>query len=339
MATRRRDQGGIAAAQAQALPANAPQAPVPTSGPKNWPHRALYDRVISTLYALPERFETTLRIEGVPAPDLFTMNSALGAAIEKSVVDSLNELREMWDPQQQYADYAFVRQSQRFPDVLLRTSNPSPQYPPIIMGIELKGWFVLSKEGEPSFRYKISPQCCAEADLLVVLPWVFDSVVSGRPKLMDPIVTEAAYAAQRRNYHWQWIRLNRDGESQDRRGIRTALHTGTYPPKSARSADVPTSDGGGNFGRIARCGVMDVEVDGRLKQELLGIPVDAWRRFLLIFADGAASAALEDGVQGLSRAFDTAGLSAAQREQAAELLQRLSWILRPPPTTPGSSAA
>jgi hypothetical protein len=326
MATRRRNQSGIAAAPAG--PAGLPLAPVPTNGPQNWPHRALYDRVISTLYALPERFETTLRIEGVPAPDLFTMNSALGAAIEKSVVDSLNELRTMWDPQQQYADYAFIRQSQRFPDVLLKTSNPNPQHPAIILGIELKGWFMLSKEGEPSFRYKISPQCCAEADLLVVLPWIFDSVVSGKPRLLDPIITEAAYAARRRNYHWEWLRSNPSGESSARRGITSATYVGTYPPKTAKSSDVPVSDSGGNFGRVARCGAIDSEVDARLAADILGIPADSWRRFLLVFADGATPTAMADGLRGLTRLLNTAGLTAAQRENAADLLQQLSWLLR-----------
>lgn len=328
MATRRRGQGSVAAATTQATPAGTPAAPVPSGGPQNWPHRALYDRVISTLYALPERFETTLRIEGVPAPDLFTMNSALGAAIEKSVVDSLNELRTMWDPDQLYADYAFVRQSQRFPDVLLRTSNPNPQHPAIILGLELKGWFVLSKEGEPSFRYKISPNCCAEADLLVILPWVFDSVVSGKPKLLDPIIAEAAYAARRRNYHWEWLRANPGGEAQERRGVTPAEYVGTYPPKTARSSDVPVSDGGGNFGRVARCGAIDAEVDARLAAELLGIPADSWRRFLLVFADGATPTAMADGISGLARLLDTAGLTAAQRENAADLLQQMSWLLR-----------
>jgi hypothetical protein len=339
MATRRRSQGSIAATQTQALPANLPPAPVPTRGPQNWPHRALYDRVISTLYALPERFETTLRIEGVPAPDLFTMNSALGAAIEKSVVDSLNELRTMWDPEQEYADYAFVRQSQRFPDVLLRTSNPNPRHPQIILGLELKGWFLLSKEGEPSFRYKISPQCCAEADLLVVLPWIFDSVVSGKPRLLDPIITEAAYAAKRRNYHWEWLRANPTGESQDRRGINLASHSGTYPPKSAKSSDVPISDNSGNFGRVARCGAIDADVDARLAAEILGIPADSWRRFLLVFADGATPTAMADGLSGLARLLDTAGLTAAQRESAADLLQQLSWLLRGGATEVVDSAA
>lgn len=306
-----------------------PEPPALTGGPAvGWEHRALYDRVITTLYALPSRFKTPLRIEGVPATDLFTMNSALGAAIENSVVDSLNDLRTMWDPQNQYADYSFVRQSQRFPDVLLRTNNPQPLHPQILMGIELKGWFVLSKEGEPSFRYKISPECCSEADLLVVIPWLFDSVISGIPKLMEPIITEAAYAARRRNYHWEWLRINRGAQNQEMRGIDAAPHVGFYPPKSARSSDVPRSDSGGNFGRVARCGVMDDAVDARLQDDALGIPVDAWRQFLKIFADGASPTAIADGLTGLTRSFENSNMSEEQRARTADLLQHLAESLR-----------
>jgi hypothetical protein len=49
------------------------------------------------------------------------------------------------------------------------------------MGIELKGWYVLAKEKEPSFRYKVTLTVCAPADLLVVVPWALSNVISGRP--------------------------------------------------------------------------------------------------------------------------------------------------------------
>ena len=40
----------------------------------------------------------SLRVAGISAVDLFTLNTPLGAAIEQSVVDSLNDVREIWDP-------------------------------------------------------------------------------------------------------------------------------------------------------------------------------------------------------------------------------------------------
>jgi hypothetical protein len=256
------------------------------------------------------------------------MNSALGAAIEQSVVESLNDLRPLWDPDKAYAEYSFVRQTQQFPDVVLRTDNPAHAGSEILMGIELKGWFVLSKEGEPSFRYKINPDCCAPADLLVVLPWSFSSVVSGRPTLLEPIISEARFAAEQRNYHWTWLRGNPSGQPQSEREVAPAIHRVQYPPKSNQTSDKPISDGGGNFGRVARCGVMDEDVDARLQEPLLGIPTNAWRRFLVIFADGAQEETIRAGIGALQRSFETAELSVAQRERSAEVLEEIAGMLR-----------
>jgi hypothetical protein len=51
------------------------------------------------------------------APDVFTLASALGATIEEEVVQTLNRMRQVWDPDQEYQTYGFVRQPQTFPDV------------------------------------------------------------------------------------------------------------------------------------------------------------------------------------------------------------------------------
>ena len=45
-----------------------------------------------------------------------------------------------------------------------------PIPPNILLGIELKGWHLLAKETEPSFRFLATPQACARADLFVVYP-------------------------------------------------------------------------------------------------------------------------------------------------------------------------
>lgn len=304
-----------------------PAQPQITGGPPaTWNHRALYDRVIAAIYAIEDKFETALNISGVPVSDLFTMNSALGAAIEKSVVESLNDLKGFWDPDSNYSDYRFIRQAQCFPDVLLKSTNPNSD-PEIIMGIELKGWFVLSKEGEPSFRYKIAPQCCAEADLLVVMPWIFDSVVSGKPKLMTPIISEARYAAEMRNFHWTWLRANRTSESQNSRAVVSATHDGYYPEKSDQISDRPVRDSGNNFGRIARCGVFDADVEERLKEDALGISVDAWRRFLKIFSDTASPEAALNGLDQLANLFLGSGTEVEDRREAARLLRQLSELI------------
>ncbi|QSQ42280.1 hypothetical protein ISN35_04415 [Xanthomonas translucens pv. undulosa] len=255
-------------------------APKPSGGPdKDWPHRDLYDRVVHALYILPSRFRTKLRIAGVAATDLFTLNTPLGAAIEQNVVENLNELRPLWDPDQRYESYSFVRQPQAFPDVRLQSAAPeSPDR--IIMGIELKGWFVLSKEGEPSFRYKISSAACQPQDLLAVFPWQLDEVISGTPQLMRPYITEAKYAAEHRNYYWEHVK----GAGGS---VKVAEGAAPYPLKNDKFNDVGVPDAGGNFGRVARGGLMSDFIEQLLLEQMSGIPAKHWQAFLKIFSDGA----------------------------------------------------
>jgi len=130
----------------------APAAPVESEPNRDWEHYALFSAVKNALFSLPSRFESSLRVSGVLATDLFAFNSALSATIEEQVVLSLNKLRSVWDPKDKYALYDFERRPQKFPDVVLKASSAAVE-PQILLGIELKGWYVLAKEKEPSFRY------------------------------------------------------------------------------------------------------------------------------------------------------------------------------------------
>jgi len=263
------------------MPSSEFAAPIKTGGPaQDWPHRRLYDDVVKALYALPEEFRTSLHIADFRATDIFTLNTALGASIEDAVVNGLNRLRQVWDAQGRYAIYRFERQAQTFPDVRLVTDAPNEQ--PVLLGIELKGWFALSKEGEPTFRYTITPNACAQADLLVVYPWILSDVVAGSPKLLRPFVTEARYAAQLRNWYWYTMRT-RQHKNGD---VIAAQHQTPYPAvKTDQCSDRALDDGGGNFGRIARYGLLDDFVNTTSHQHLSGIPIHAWLRFFKIFSD------------------------------------------------------
>lgn len=268
---------------------NSPIPPQPVrQGPDpDWPHFELYQHVREALHAVPSYFKSDIRISGVPATDIFNLNAILGAAIEERVVDTLNSMRPVWDPDGNYELYSFVRQAQTFPDVLLRNSaNPID----ILFGIELKGWYVLAKEGEPSFRFLASPKVCAPADLFVVYPWHLSEVISGVPRLLPPFLDNARYVAERRNYHWQYEMQRRTTNSGQ---IRYSAVTTPYPSKSDAISDKAVSDKGGNFGRIARSGIMadfTKENDAKL---LSGIPAGIWRRFLLMFTDATTEASVQ----------------------------------------------
>jgi len=97
--------------------------PTKRKPPRNWKHHALLKDVKEALYSLPSYFRTETNIEGISATDIFTLNTALGATIENQVVQTLNQMRSVWDPDEHYALYSFVRQSQTFPDVLLKRST------------------------------------------------------------------------------------------------------------------------------------------------------------------------------------------------------------------------
>ena len=252
--------------------ANPPSPPQPQEPPESWPHRRLYERIRDALGALPAHFRSETIISGIVATDLQTLNTVLGATIEEQTVASLNAIRTIWDPDGDYALYRFVRQPQAFPDVLLRRHGSGDDA--VLLGIELKGWYVFAKEGVPTFRYQASPGSCAQADLLVVVPWALSQVISGRPVTLAPYITPAKFAAEYRNYHWQYLR-----DAQSNSGIVTPEGVHPYPQRGARSDDKPASDSGGNFGRFARTGLMNEYISETTSHLLCGVRIEKWLSF------------------------------------------------------------
>lgn len=294
-------------------------APQATGGPPtDWEHRELYDDVIKTLYTLPEEFSSSIVIRDFRATDIFTLNTALGASIEDSVVTSLNRLREVWDPDGRYSLYRFERQTQAFPDVRLVTDAPGLPSP--LIGIELKGWFAVAKEGEPTFRYVVNEDVCSEQDLLVVFPWVLSDVVAGSPKLLRPFVGEAKFAARLRNHYWRTMRAERGGNP----GITLATHRSPYPAlKTDQCSDRADEDGGDNFGRVARYGLLDPFVAATEKQLVSGIPVKAWLKFFKAFSDSSRDT--EELTGTIERSFRIEALNSTDEKET--LVAALSALL------------
>jgi hypothetical protein len=103
-----------------------------------------WKRLRDAIFALPSHFDSQTKIDGMLAPDVFTLASALGATIEEEVVQTLNRMRSVWDPDKRYETYGFIRQPQTFPDVLLRRKGDGHD---VLLGIELKGWYLLNSGG------------------------------------------------------------------------------------------------------------------------------------------------------------------------------------------------
>lgn len=197
------------------------------------PERELVSHVRDALSALPAYFQTATRIEGLEGGEMFNLSAVLGSAIEVQVVETLNRIREVWDPDNRWPRHRFVRSAQTFPDVRL-VAHGKDKHPHIALGIELKGWYLLSKEGEPSFRYKVTPSACAPQDLLVVVPWHLKNVLSGEPVVYKPYIEQARHVAELRN--WFWTNERRTRDTLDQRLVQSTRYAGqSLPPTQGKN--------------------------------------------------------------------------------------------------------
>lgn len=268
------------------------QSPQGQSPDPSWEHFEVWERVRQAVYALPIYFKSETDLTGLSATDIFTLNAALGATIEDNVVKTLNEIRSVWDPNGDYKLSGFTRQAQTFPDVLLRRYSGYDAQPDIVLGIELKGWYVLAKEEEPSFRFLATLDACAVQDMLVIVPWALSNVIAGSPQIFTPLVLSTRYAAEYRNYYWQ--RLRRTTLNTD---IEIPAGVTPYPKKADQISDKAVADSGGNFGRIARAGIMDDYLREISRVELRGIEIQHWRAFFKLFQEHAAEDAIRSGME------------------------------------------
>lgn len=262
---------------------------------REWIHYPVWNRVRDAIYSLPNYFETDLVIKGVNVTELFSVGSLFSSVVESQVVAILNSLRNLWDPDNKYAEYAFIRQSQTFPDVLLASLRKKGD---ILFGIELKSWYVLSKEGEPSFRYTITPEACAEPDLLVTIPWMLSDVISGSPKLLSPYMESARYVAEYRNYYWERSRIASGKDPTIRRPPKKNRRP--YPDSKQEASDEAQDDKGRNFGRIARAGILDEYVESIKNLEYLGIKIRHWIAFFKAMVETKKDEEIEQRVSSLA---------------------------------------
>ena len=283
-------------------------------------HNRLYGNVREAVASLPLYFRTETHIEGIVATDLHTLNTVLGATIEEQVVRTLNQARNIWDPEDEHTLYSFVRQAQTFPDVLLRRSSDGN----VLLGIELKGWYLLAKEREPSLRFQVTEAACADQDLVVVVPWALSNVISGSPVVFEPFVESARAAARHRNHHWQHVRrTSLDVDNRIPEGV------SPYPNKSDHILDRPVADGGNNFGRLARTGLMDAYVQQLNDVLLCGIKTIYWQDFLRAFQEGTTDADARSALQRLRERVETSprGVTSTKVDATVAIVGQLERLL------------
>lgn len=280
----------------------------------------LRERVEAALHSLPVHFRSTTNIEGVQATDLFALNSLLATTIEMRVVETLNGTREVWDPDGEWRAFSFERQAQTFPDVRLVSRGGGLD---VALGVELKGWYLLAKEGKPSLRMTVNPRACAPHDLVAVVPWYLSNVLSGEPTVLTPWVYPARDAAEYRNHWWTEVRVT----TADPRIIHPQNQVRPYPVKADEVADKPVSDRGGNFGRLARTGLMDNFIRASLRHPIAGIAAEHWIRFFRINSEPRDHEKIDEWL-----ARRLAGRSAGLKEEDArrifQLVRELGGLVR-----------
>ena len=138
----------------------------------------------------------------------------------------------------------------------------------------IKGWYLLAREGVPTYRFTVTEKACHPWDLIVVVPWVLSNVLAGSPVLHRPFVQTAQYCARRRNHYCQHER-----QATSDTGIAIPDDVIPYPLKSDQISDKAASDSGGNFGRLARYGIMDDYIKTMHATLIRGISVADWLKF------------------------------------------------------------
>jgi hypothetical protein len=280
--------------------------------------------VREALQALPFYFDSKTVVEGLDAGDLFSLNSVLGGTMEVQTVNTLNRIRNVWDPEDEWLEYGFERFSQTFPDVRLVNRRDVSADP--VMGIELKGWYLLAKEKAPSYRYTATRDACSPHDLLVVVPWHLRDVLSGAPVVRDPFIEQARYAAEMRNYYWQYQRGVGTGTR-----IISPEDVHPYPSPKTRTSDKPERDSGGNFGRVARVhGLMNEFIEAALATPISGIEARHWIDFFRVFTDASDPEQIETNIRRLL-ARNLRGTDSARAEKVVEHLRGMQSILNGEP--------
>lgn len=127
------------------------------------------------------------------------------------------------------------------------------------------------------------------------------------------------------DYHWEHLR-----QTTESRGITLSVVETAYPSKSAQISDRPDYDAGGNFGRFARTSLMDDYIATLRNEEIVGIPIWAWQRFLGMFSQDWREENVTSALRALERLAEqqndpvTAGQLAAVRDKLVEITEMVS---------------
>ena len=101
------------------------------------------------------------------------------------------------------------------------------------------------------------------------------------PTVMTPWVYPARDAAEYRNHWWTEVRVT----TTDPGIVQPSRPISPYPTKADEVTDKPVSDRGGNFGRLARTGLMDDFLQTSRQTSIAEIAAEHWISFFRIYSE------------------------------------------------------
>jgi hypothetical protein len=168
---------------------------------------------------------------------------------------------------------------------------------------------------------------CAEADLIVIVPWTLSEVISGSPIVHDPYIAHARFAAEYRNWWWtygkSWKPASGGAGGPDR-CVDLSTVVQCYPAKTEAISDRPRSDAGSNFGRFARTGLMSDYIAELFATRLCGIPIGSWQQFFKLFTESFDFQDIESKIASIDAGDPVPGDLRGTLERIAAVLMELA---------------
>jgi hypothetical protein len=149
-------------------------------------------------------------------------------------------------------------------------------------------------------------------------------VLSGSPVVLEPFVVSARYAAQYRNHWWEFGRGSKGAKGV----VKPAGRITPYPDSKTGINDAAAYDQGGNFGRIARIGVLtDAYTKSMRRTPVAGIEARSWIEFFKQKTDASDPDAVWETLQNQLLA-QTATASVLRADRLRVLLEEVASIVR-----------
>jgi hypothetical protein len=137
-----------------------------------------------------------------------------------------------------------------------------------------------------------------------------------------------------RNYYWQKSRIENNEDAKINRP--PERNRKPYPASKQESSDEAASDKGGNFGRVARAGILDEYTSDIKAQDYLGIKITHWITFFKAISETSADSHIDKRLQTLKNQIlsepDSADEERAKyRYVFLEVLERLDELWKRAP--------